>query len=366
MKEKLLFDKILEDLKDHNELFLRFNKSNNLPHDFWLKYSENIFQELIANPSIISNFRKFNLTVTDVPVFSNNLKKIIFNIYKYSFFKKQHYQIADLEDAFDFIKTRVDLDILKRFPVPKTGKPAIYKKKDISYTLRWIRHHWMIQLYKNFLIKEDEDIQTVLDIGSNYGQFDLLFKKQFPSKTFIMLDFPEKLAVCHYYLIKEFPNSKIASFKDLKMQEIIKKDYIKNFDFILLPIPYLNKLDDDSVDLLTNFCSFNEMPIKWKDFYFNSKAMKTTKFFLTLNRIIKPQYDSRTKKWFGNEKNKSKGTNEESNEKSISIIDFRLNNFNKIHFDTCKLYRFQNNRKSIFFNKKSYHEPLFEFIGSRK
>ncbi len=366
MEERILIDKILNELKDHNELFLRFNKDNNFPHEFWKEYSQSIYKEISSNPSIFLDFRKFNLTVTDVPIFSNNLKKIIFYMYKYLFFKKQHSQIADLEDAFDFIKERIDLNILKKYPVPKVGNPETYKKKGISYTFRWIRHHWIMQLYKNFLLKDDANIETVLDIGSNYGQFCLLFKKQFPSKTFIMLDFPEKLAVCNYYLKKEFPTSKIATLNDLKSLDIIKRDFIKKFDFVILPIPYLNKLDKDAVDLLTNFCSFNEMPKKWKDFYFNSQPMKNTKYFMTLNRIAKQQYDSRSKKWFGDKKNEDKKNHQGKNNQPIYVIDFPLQNFTRIHFDTCKLFRFQNNRKFLFFNERSYHEPLFEFIGTKK
>ena len=71
-----------------------------------------------------------------------------------------------------------------------------------------------MQLYKNFLLKDDANIETVLDIGSNYGQFCFYYlKKQFPSKTFIMLDFPEKLAVCNYYLKKRISNIKNRNFE---------------------------------------------------------------------------------------------------------------------------------------------------------
>ena len=34
MEERILIDKILNELKDHNELFLRFNKDNNFPTNF--------------------------------------------------------------------------------------------------------------------------------------------------------------------------------------------------------------------------------------------------------------------------------------------------------------------------------------------
>ena len=131
------------------------------------------------------------MTVTDVPIFLTILKKL-FSICTSIYFSKQHSQIADLEDAFDFIKERNDLNILKKYPVPKVGNPEIYKKRGISYTFRWIRHHWIMQLYKNFLLKDDANIETVLDIGSNYGQFCLLFKKTISLKNIYYVRFSRK------------------------------------------------------------------------------------------------------------------------------------------------------------------------------
>ena len=69
------------------------------------------------------------------------------------------------------------------------------------------------------------------------------------------------------------------------------------------------------------------MPIKWKNFYFNSQPMKNTKYFITLNRIAKQQYESTSKKWFGDKKNEDKKNHHGKNNQAIYVIDFPFENF---------------------------------------
>ena len=80
------------------------------------------------------------------------LTKKNYFLYTSIYFSKTNSQIADLEDAFDFIKERVDLNILKNILFLELEILRLIKK-GISYTFRWIRHHWIMQLYKNFLLK---------------------------------------------------------------------------------------------------------------------------------------------------------------------------------------------------------------------
>ena len=238
---------------------------------------------------------------------------------------------------------------MRKFPLPLTGNINYYKKNKILFTHTWTRHHWLLNLFDKNLAKES--ISIILDIGSNYGLFEFLLKKNYPDKTFIMIDFPEKLAVANFFLKKEFPDAKFLTYKSIKDMDYLDRDIIKNYDFVLMPTFYLNKFKKNSADLLCNFASFNEMENWWFEYYKESDIVKSVNYLFTLNRIIKPKYDL------------------ESKDPPISILDFNLENYKKIHFNTCALYKFTFETKKLFgfplFSNQVYHEPVFEYIGRK-
>ena len=68
----------------------------------------------------------------------------------------------------------------------------------------------------------------------------------------------------------------------------------------------------------------------WFRYYLESDIVKSASYLFTLNRIIKPKYDP------------------ESKDDPISILDFNLDNYEKIHFDICALYKLSYETEKIF------------------
>lgn len=353
LDKKNEFEILLSELEKHQLKYINFLKNNNFRLDtFFTQYSEKILRKLRKDFNNFNDFRNLNLTVADVPSEMSNFKYIIFKFLSFLPFSKYlHPQIFILEECFNFAVQKNFLESLKKYPLPKTGNPKTFKKKEFVFTNKWIRHHWLLKLFEKYLEKKN-DLKIILDIGSNYGLFEYLLKKKYENKKFILVDLPEKLTIAHFFLKNEFPKAKFLTYNDLSNIKLLDKKIIQDFDFVLLPVFYFNKLDKGSVDLLCNFASFNEMENNWFDYYYKSIPVNTCKYIFTLNRFIKPKYD------------------EDSKDPPISILDFKLNNFSKIHFDVCELYKFSYKSIKLFgiplYFKKEYHAPLFEYIGERK
>ena len=352
-QDKNLISNIVDELEDHQKSFFDFIRKNKLKiSPFFKIWSENIIKDIRRDPNNILNFRKLNLTVADTPSYNSAYKKMLFKLCSsIFFFKKIHPQISILEDAYYFAKNKNLLHTMKRFSLPLTGNVSYYKKNDLLFTHKWIRHHWLLSLFEKNLAKK-KSISIILDIGSNYGLFEYLLKKNYPDKKFIMTDFPEKLAVANFFLKKEFPEAKFLTYKNIKDMEYLDRDIVNNYDFILIPTFYVNKFKKNSADVLCNFASFNEMENWWFRYYLESDIVNSASYLFTLNRIIKPKYDP------------------ESKDDPISILDFNLDNYEKIHFDICALYKLSYETEKIFgipiFSDKKYHEPVFEYIGRKK
>ena len=141
-----------------------------------------------------------------------------------------------------------------------------------------------------------------------------------------------------------FPNSKINLISDTMNLDKIDNNFISNYDFTLIPINCLKKIDPNTFDVLTNFNSFGEMSKKNFLSYINSDLFKTIKYFFTVNR-----FDS-----FPTYKNE------------LSIVNYPLRDFKTLHFMTSPLYKYIHFRDFIWKTKKiPYSSRCFEFIGER-
>ena len=319
--------------------------------EIWSDWSKNILEKVNNDKNVLLNFISKNFFITDVPIKMSLIKKIIFNFFTLlpNKLKKLHPQINLLEDFSDFLKKKGLIDLLKSNPTPKTGNPTLYNKFKTYFTHRWIRHIWLLSLFNTHL-KSKENINVIMDIGSNYGAFSYLLKSNYKKYNFILVDFPEALSTARYFLQKELPDAKIASFKDLKDLKIIDKDFLHQYDFVLVPCFWIDKIESNSVDLVSNFASFNEMNRYWFNKYISSKSFQTSKYIFLMNRFTRPAV--------------------EKNETPIDILDLELHKFNKIHFDVCELYQWNYTKRKYLFGipvmtKKSVAPPVYEFIGER-
>lgn len=196
----------------------------------------------------------------------------------------------------------------------------------------------------NRVLKEKIGDEFVLmDIGSSFGGFSSLVKWENPGSHHVLIDFSEHLILANYFLGKLFPEARIAGAKELSKIEQIDKNFIRQYDFCLIPCEMFSRIAPDSIDVVTSFGSLSEMPRKWFDFYLQSPAFQSAKFFLTISQIqASPVYET-----------------------DVTILDYPIWDARKrLHFTVSPMYfpRFIA-RRGRFFTRMGLPPHLFEYIG---
>lgn len=298
-----------------------------------------INSDLTIKKSALRDFRKYSLFVHDEPSRNPSLLDI-----RNLLSGGRRGERKILKESLCLIEKLNCINLLKKYPCDNVGNPNIFKYKGYQYTYRWIRHIIFLHLFKQFLENKLSEDFITLDIGSSYGIFSYLLEKENPKSHKVLLDFSEQLVLAHYFLGMSFPEAKIASFKEIVNIDKIDSDFINKFDFILIPWFYYNKLSSSCIDLITNFASLGEMRRNWFNFYLKSEPFLSTKYFFTANRFQSaPTFDT-----------------------DLTILDYPLNDFKKIHFGVCPYFSHTYLRKYLFFSEKSvFSSQYFEFIGER-
>jgi hypothetical protein len=183
-----------------------------------------------------------------------------------------------------------------------------------------------------------------LDIGSSYGIFSSLLKREYPESHHVLVDFPEQLILAYYFLSSCFPEARIAGINEVSHEENLSKPFIEKYDFVLVPSSIYQRLAAESADLVTNFASFGEMKREWLNFYLESPAFLSAKYLFTANRVQSyPTYDT-----------------------DLTIVDYPIWNPQKrLHFATCPAFfgYYWYRRRRLFFNDRQAYPPYFEYIG---
>ena len=299
--------------------------------------------------SKIKNFIGSNIYISDSPSasirgFSSNSKwfLLLMRLLQIVTGAKRG-EVKEAKITFNTLKDNA-LELLKKHPMPKTGNPFKVYYKNTSFTNRYLRHIYFLSTFKENLSSKFSDDILTMDIGASYGTFQCLLKKEIPKSRHILVDIPGQLILAQYYLQTEFLNAKIASIVDVGAEDKINEQFIKKYDFVLLPANEYNKLAINNIDLLTNFVSFVEMPKEWFDIYKNSQAFISAKYFYTVNRYDSyPTYTSNT-----------------------TILDFPIDKYQKILFRTLPILQYYYSGKALFFSQKQHYPSyLFEFIGKK-
>ncbi|MFZ4808756.1 MAG: putative sugar O-methyltransferase [Hyphomicrobiaceae bacterium] len=100
--------------------------------------------------------------------------------------------------------------------------------------------------------------RVVLEIGAGWGRLAHFLHAVNPSITYIIADIPGALLVAESYLTKLFPRSNRVRYDEIRRLDPIN---LRGFEsgFVFLGTHHLPKVADQSVDLLINTSSFQEM-----------------------------------------------------------------------------------------------------------
>lgn len=298
-----------------------------------------INSELTIKKDILRNFRKLSVFVPDVPNFNPTLwnpKNILGG--------GRRGARRLLRDSINVIIEHGYGPLLKKYPCSPVGNPNTLTYKGYKSNDRWSRHIYLIELLKRMLGEKIKNNFVALDIGSSYGIFSHLLKNEFAKSHCILLDFPEQLALAHYFLAMNNPGASIASFGEVLDISRLDRDFFERYDFILIPLNRYRNIFAQSVDLITNFVSFAEMNRHWFEYYTKNEPFLSTRYFFIVNRFQSaPEYNS-----------------------DLTILDYHLEQFKRLHFAICSIIEHTYRRKFLFFyNKLGFSSQFFEFIGER-
>jgi len=298
-----------------------------------------INQDGSLNVDALKNFRRSQIFVPDLPgveVNHFNPRNLIGG--------ERRGNLKVLRESLDILEEYGCLDLLRKYPCSPAGNPYVYRHQGYSYTFRWAKHIYSISVLNEFLGDKLDDEFVALDIGSSYGIFSSLVKREHPGSHHVLVDFPEQLILAYYFLGTCFPDARIAGVKEFREEDSLSKDFFRKFDFCLIPHTLYSQINGDSMDLVTNFASLGEMSRTWFDYYVKAPPFQTAKYLFTANRIkSNPDYDT-----------------------DLTILDYPIWEPDKLlHFTISPVFShvYHYRRKHLFFNERRAYPPAFEYIG---
>jgi putative sugar O-methyltransferase len=113
------------------------------------------------------------------------------------------------------------------------------------------------------------DNTSVLDLGSGWGRMGYYLKKLNSKITYIAVDLPAPLIVAQSYLQKILPESKIYNYSQNRNIVFSKQYFEVNPGMYFIGTQDLLRFDYNSVDLVININSFQEMEKKQVEEYFS-------------------------------------------------------------------------------------------------
>jgi len=224
---------------------------------------------------------------------------------QYSYISKSNGYTKSYLDAIDLVleyhrfAQKIDKEILASVSESRAGnyKAINYRGKKLSE-----------QLLQNLVVANDiikhvpfsmDRRNIVLDIGVGFGGSTRIMSYYTPNTTQILLDLPETLFLTAYYLKYNFPNKKIALLEDIYPHLNNLEDFIKEYDFIIIPPFVLDYIKDKTVDLVINASSLAFMSEEYLNYYLKEtkRVLKDGAYFYSLNTTEDSEWGIGSHNW---------------------------------------------------------------------
>ncbi len=251
-----------------------------------------------------------------------------------------------VRECLDLVRSSPYEPLLRKYPCSPIGEPYVFRDGDYVYTYRWLKHIWSLGLIRQVLGARLPEDFVGLDIGSSYGIFSGLVKREWPRSHHVLVDFPQQLFLAHYFLGNFHPKARIAGPREVLEQTRLTREWVEQYDFVLVPVTRFGSLTGGSVDLVSNFASFGEMTRKWFETYIYSDPVEAARYLFLVNRVESaPTYDT-----------------------DLTILDYPIWGMReKLHFAVSRPFSTPliRSRKHLFFSGSEPNHPYFEYIGER-
>jgi len=169
------------------------------------------------------------------------------------------------------------------------SKFVYYRGQQLSEKLLF--HTLIVNDILNNIHFSQEKRNVIVDIGSGYGGLDRLLSYYIPHSTFILVDLPETLLLTSYYIKYNFPHKKIALLEDIVDRLDNFDNLIEEYDFIIVPPSFVEKIPNDAVDLVMNSASLGFMQKDYVKYYLSNiyRMLRPLGHFYSLNKEYNDQ-----------------------------------------------------------------------------
>ena len=250
--------------------------------DWWLE-CRNEFKKIFLNDEskvnlkALDNFRNNSETKAEILEYhnyisSNNSK--LMNMIK----------SLGLVNLYHKLSNYIDLDILRMSSESEIGNDLCPQYRGQRLSVRVLRYaYYTSQIRKNTNL-DVEKKNAIIDIGGGYGGLSRVLKNIYTESTFVIIELPELCFLATFFLKKCFPTKKIGTLTDLSHLQVITKNDIIDYDFIILPQPMVEKFSDEAFDLCINTTSLGEMTNDMQNYYINHIERISNNYFYSVNR----------------------------------------------------------------------------------
>ena len=272
-------DEILKKINLQYEYSIKKKTQSDLP--FWIKnrelFQKNFFDEN-GNISLkkLINFRNSEIEFSSHLLSSHNISNLDTRLNKLKALRVFiiYHKVAEL----------VEDDIMINITDTNIGNAKFIHYRHQLINERILRQAYFLSQLKRKINLNNEKSNIFCDIGSGYGLLPSILKRNYSKSKFIIVDLPELNILSYYHLKNLFPKSRICLSHEIQDQELIDKELINKYDFVILEQNDLKKLDNKIVDCVINTVSLGEMSKISQDYYISQIERITKKYFYSVNR----------------------------------------------------------------------------------
>ncbi len=293
------------------------------------------------DPAVLRDFRRLRVFAGDNPVRDPRLTNPVNLLHP-----KRRGERELLRRCLRILEQNGYEALLARYPSPTVGNPYHFEHAGYRYTHRWFKHVYSLGLIDRTLGDRLPEGFTALDIGSAYGIFSSLLQQHRPGSHHVLVDLPEQLLLASYFLRRYRPGARIAGARELAAEKTVGRDFLEQYDFVLMSPEFYEAVEPHGIDLVTSFAALGELKRSYFDYYVNAPGFRTARFLATANPVV-------SKRMFA--------------DSDVTVLDYPLWDPKKrLHFDLAQAffhpYAYPKAR-SIFSYELQKFQVFFEYVG---
>ena len=246
----------------------------------------NLFKSLFfdenreINESSLVNFRSTNERCEEV--FGDHFSYVDTS----SGYIKAYLKAIDLVLDYHRFAKVINKELLASVTESPIGGSSFVYYRGQALSEKLLFHTMIVNDIINHITFDNKKRNVVVDIGSGYGGLDRLLSYYIPNSCFILVDLPETLLLTSYFIEANFPNKKIALLSDIIDDLDEFELLVLEYDFIIVPPYVVEKIPNESVDLVVNSASLGFMDQEYVNYYLGyiARMLKPLGYFYSLNK----------------------------------------------------------------------------------